>query len=403
MPRLKSILILAIVTIVAVTAGLSLSQDATAQSPPGTATISDDQALSDSITYMMSVPPPSEGTDYVSWLVSDDGSVKLNTGVMERLSDGSIEHVFDRDNARYTGENLIQGYDKVAITEEAAGTDPDEPAGPVVFSRQLSMDAVPHIRAIVGDGSPADTIRTQLAAALQMARTAQSVSSLDDAKDNLEGVVNAIEGASGANYGDIDGNGSVNDPGDGVGILAHAEAVIDSAVAAAGAGAGSNAGKVEASARQAHEAAGMARDEAMIAINSATQVLARLAAGGAAGFLDGALNGTPSSGGANQAYAYAQMMATYNLQVGGFPEPTPAPTAIPAPTAAPAATAIPEPTPTPIPPTPIPPTPIPEPTPIDPVAGDSAVPAAMQLVLVLSVLLLAAGAMFALRGRRDSA
>ena len=156
MPRLKSILILAIVTIVAVTAGLSLSQDATAQSPPGTATISDDQALSDSITYMMSVPPPSEGTDYVSWLVSDDGSVKLNTGVMERLSDGSIEHVFDRDNARYTGENLIQGYDKAAITEEAAGTDPDEPAGSVVFSRQLSMDAVPHIRAIVGDGSPPD-------------------------------------------------------------------------------------------------------------------------------------------------------------------------------------------------------------------------------------------------------
>ena len=126
MPRLKSILILAIVTIVAVTAGLSLSRDAIAQSSPGTATISDDLALSDAITYTMTnVPVPSEGTEYVGWLVSDDGSTKLNTGVMERLADGSITHTFDRDSSRYTGENLIQGYDAVVITEEAAGSDPD--------------------------------------------------------------------------------------------------------------------------------------------------------------------------------------------------------------------------------------------------------------------------------------
>ena len=193
MPRLKSILILAIVTIVAVTAGLSLSQDATAQGSPGTATISDDQALSDSITYTMNVPPPSEGTVLVGWLLSDDGSKKLSTGPMDRLNDGSIMHTFDRDNSRYTGENLIQGYDKVAVTEEAAGTDPDEPGGPVVFSSQLPMGAAEHIRAIVGDGSPADGIKTQLAEALQMARTAQSVSSLADAKNYLEGVVNMIE------------------------------------------------------------------------------------------------------------------------------------------------------------------------------------------------------------------
>ncbi|CAI8025648.1 hypothetical protein GBAR_LOCUS14789 [Geodia barretti] len=300
MPRLKSILILAIVTIVAVTAGLSLSQDATAQGSPGTATISDDQALSDSITYTMNVPPPSEGTEYVGWLLSDDGSVKLSTGPMERLNDGSIMHTFDRDNSRYTGENLIQGYDKVAVTEEAAGTDPSEPGGPVVFSSQIPMGAAEHIRAIVGDGSPADGIRTQLAEALQMARTAQSVSSLADAKNYLEGVVNMIEGSS----ADIDGNGSVNNPAMRTEILHNAEPVIDSAIAAGAAGAG-GAGRVEAGARHAHESAGMARDEAVIAINAATQVLARLAAGGAAGFLDGALTGTPESGGASKAYVAA--------------------------------------------------------------------------------------------------
>lgn len=387
MPRLKSILILAIVTIVAVTAGLSLSRDATAQSSPGTATISDDQALSDAITFMMTVPPPSEGTEYVGWLVSDDGLTRMSVGVMERLGDGSINHVFNRDNSRYTGENLIQGYDAVAVTEEAAGSDPDTPSGPEVYSSELPMDAVPHIRAIVGDGSPANTIRTQLAEALQMARTAERAS-LADVQNHLEGVVNMIEGSEGSNYGDIDGNGSVNDPGDGEGILAHAEMVIDSAIAAAAAGA-SGAGKVEASARHAHESAGMARDEALIAINSTTQVLARLAAGGAAGFLDGALNGTATADGAAQAYVHAQMMATYNLQVGALPTPTPEPTATPEPTPTPNPTAT--------------PTPIPTATPIPPEAGDGSVPAAMQLVLVLSVLLLAAGAMFALRGRRNPA
>ena len=111
---------------------------------------------------------------------------------MDRGADGSIVYTFDRDNGRYTGENLIQGYDKVVITEEAAGTNPDEPAGAAVYSRALPMDAVPHIRAIVGDGSPADALRTQLASAHEMARAAQSVSSMADAQNYLEGVVNLM-------------------------------------------------------------------------------------------------------------------------------------------------------------------------------------------------------------------
>ena len=49
----------------------------------GTAVIADDAALSDSITYTLSnVPVPVSGTAYEGWLVSDDGSVSLSTGVM---------------------------------------------------------------------------------------------------------------------------------------------------------------------------------------------------------------------------------------------------------------------------------------------------------------------------------
>ena len=194
MPRLKSILVLAIVTMVAVSAGMLMAQDAKAQaSPVGAATISDDQASSDALTYTLTnVPAPSAGAEYVGWLISDDDSVKLSTGAMERGDDGSITHVFDSSNPRYTGANLIQGYDKVVITEEAAGSDPDEPTGAAAFSRQLPMGTASSIRALVGEDGSAGHLRTQLTAALDSAKLAQVQDTLENARQHLEAVVEAL-------------------------------------------------------------------------------------------------------------------------------------------------------------------------------------------------------------------
>ncbi|MBI3362549.1 MAG: hypothetical protein HY023_15725 [Chloroflexi bacterium] len=46
---------------------------------------------------------------------------------------------------------------------------------------------------------------------------------------HAEHVVNLIEGKSGPNYGDLDKNGTVFDPSDGVGMLAYARAIQDQA------------------------------------------------------------------------------------------------------------------------------------------------------------------------------
>ena len=79
-------------------------------------------------------------------------------------------------------------------------------------------------------------------------------------------------------------------------------------------------------------------------------------------------------------------MATYTLQAGPLPPPAPKPV----------------PTPTPIPPTPTPvPTPMPTPMPPQSV-GDDSIPTIMNLVFIMSILLLASGAVITLRTRRKS-
>ena len=85
MSRSKFILVLALLFLLAVSATLLAQTPGliSAQTPEGTGTavVFDDQGLSDGIVFTMTgVTAPAEGKEYVGWLVSDDGSKKLNTG-----------------------------------------------------------------------------------------------------------------------------------------------------------------------------------------------------------------------------------------------------------------------------------------------------------------------------------
>ena len=64
-------------------------------------------------------------------------------------------------------------------------------------------------------------------------RDAVDRDSLETARRHAEHVVNLIEGAIGSNYGDLDGDGTVEDPGDGTGMLSY---LFDVGVAASNAG-----------------------------------------------------------------------------------------------------------------------------------------------------------------------
>ena len=345
MSRLRLIALSALMLLAMLPAGPALAQVPTLISVSegaGTAVIWDNMALSDAITYTMTgVPPPGPGREYVGWLVSDDGSVKLNTGAMAVAADGSISHIFDSGNKRYTGENLIFNYDRVVITDEQAGDDPDEPAGPPVFSHQIPPGAIAHIRHLLADWPPGSgvgiltNLKLQLNVALTHANLASApANTLAQIKQHLEHVVNAIEGPNGANYGDLDGNGATQDFGDGIGALVHASdkkhAGFAPSAALADEVVNAHALLVEIDAANAATWAALAVGDAITGISQTNIDVAKIFVARVTGLMEDTLGGVDADasgtidsvvgeGAADLAYVEAQFMATYTLQAGAAP------------------------------------------------------------------------------------
>lgn len=363
----------------------------------GTAIIRDDKAASDAITYEMSnVPAPSDGTELVGWLVSDDGNTRMSTGPMKRNEDGSISYTFDSMSSRYTGEDLIAGYSLLVITEEAVGSDPDTPAGPAVYHHQIPRAVMAHIRHFIS-AWPEDSdfgILTHLQNHLELsrdeARLGIQANALDQVKERAQRALNLLVGEDDENY-----DAAAGDPGDGFGIFGHAS------------DAGQHLGFVEEAAEidltiqlapddpvivrhgkrmritstNSNDFAMLARDRLIqLVLPEGNRDTAVLHLANVEGLLGNALEGLDANGDGtkepiegeaalNEAYRQAQLMATYTLQVGPPPTPTP---------------------------TPLPPTPTPEP----PVTGDTGVSVLPQIALLFAGLMLIGGAFVFVTSRK---
>ena len=404
MTKLKLGIFLAVVSLAALPVALAQAQTPDTEV---TAVIGDDQALSDAITYTITnIPDPSAGTEYVGWLISDDGSIKLSTGPMT-VDGGNIDHTFDSTSKRYSGFNLIHLFNKVAITEEAAGTDPDGPGGPVVFHHEIAPEAMVHIRNLLSsspdgtEGGILNQLKGQLDIAIAHAALAGDADELDHIKGHVQHVINVIEGSGGPNY-----DASGGDPGDSMGILKHIQDSRDQAqmaVAAApddGAIAGA-AALVEATSANTDDWVNRAVTESLRLQDHEEKRLARLVLASVAGLLNSSRNGLDENidgmiasiageGATAQTYVGAQRMATYTLISGPFPvPPTPTPEATPTPTE-------------------IPSTPTPEPTPVIglfpvvlPIVGDPWVAVVAKLALIAGLVLLISGGLVVARTRRS--
>ena len=366
------IILMALVLLVAVPVGTAVAQ---AFEGEGTAVIWDDAALSDAITFTMTgVTSPAAGTAYEGWLVSDDGTVKLSTGIITVAADGSVDDTFDSSSEGNTGQNLIHNYDKVLITVEPVPDSDPGPSGVVAFSAQIPAATMAHIRHLLTDW-PEGTgvgiltnLQTNLEGAIFHANLAKNSDTLDAKIPQTHHVINAIEGDGGANYdiafGDL--------AGDSIGVLRHAADRSHAGFAAStdvdDAALAAQAALVEASGANASAAAGLARDQALKVLTSNLS-LANIFLGPGANtvltLLDTALNGIEGGdGGAKQAYVDAQLMATYVLEAG-------------------AATTVVAPPPETV--------------------GDPTIPLLAQIVLITSVIFLGAGGLLALKGRRSRA
>ena len=217
-----------LVSLIALATALTFASIVLAESG-GSGNVADSAAASDSITVSVTGLIP--GGSYAVALVSDDGSTTLALGSVttDASGDGTLTYV-DSD-----GMNLIGGYATLNVTDGD---------GKVVATNTLPAGSVAHIRHVMSGWGPSPDglglgqgAVTQAGVALahaNLAKTAADAGDLAGAKQHAEHIVNIIEGSEGTNFGDLDGDGATQNPGDGFGLIPYADGASSHAGFAAG-------------------------------------------------------------------------------------------------------------------------------------------------------------------------
>jgi len=186
----------------------------------------DGSAEADQITFSSrSLPPPPEGSQYEAWLLEDDNEHRISLGVIQ----------FDSNNAASltyvdsTGRNLLKSYHGVEITIEPKPDNSPNPSNDVAFSAFLPSDGYSHVRHLLSafSSTPNQTpyIRGLRADTTLVKALSQDMLSALEAGDGTtmrlkaEEMLNIILGDQSPDYKDWNGNGNIDDPGDGYGLL----------------------------------------------------------------------------------------------------------------------------------------------------------------------------------------
>lgn len=171
------------------------------------------------------LPIAADGHVYAAWLASNEGSLPLGP---LRFSGGVANLLYISP----TQDNLLGRYDRVYITdvpESLATTSVTN----VVLAGKLPEQALGPIRQIL---FTSDVTPSRLGFALglrqesdEVFRHAQFLRDAFDAGDfylqrvHAEHVVNIIEGVQGEHFGDLRGDGKIQNPGDGYGLLSNGD------------------------------------------------------------------------------------------------------------------------------------------------------------------------------------
>jgi serine/threonine-protein kinase len=194
--------------------------------PVGLLRFQDGTAPADGVTISttgMTLPP--EGNQYEAWLIADDGEQRVSLGVIDFAAEGTGSLNFI-DNE---GRNLLGIYHAMEITVEPNPDNSPNPSNTIAFSALLPEEGLIHVRHLLVSfaaapnkiglvrGLDADTrLVNDLAEAML-----RSFESGDEADVRLqaESMLNIIVGSQSEEHKDWNGNGTVEDPGDGFGLL----------------------------------------------------------------------------------------------------------------------------------------------------------------------------------------
>jgi hypothetical protein len=190
----------------------------------------DGTALADQVTIStsgMEAPPP--GSRYEAWLIQDDGEQRISIGVitLDPQNQGSLAFVAN------DGQNLLGKYRALEIT-----TEPDPDPSPnsstdVAFSASLPTDGLAHVRhLLVSFGATPGQVGFVHGlddGTLLLNESARGMLAAFEARDeaaldlHAERMLNLIVGNQSEEYRDWNGDGAVDDPGDGYGLLLNGE------------------------------------------------------------------------------------------------------------------------------------------------------------------------------------
>jgi hypothetical protein len=309
-----------------------------AQVGKGTVLLRDNVALGDRALITLSGwSAPVGGRVYVGWFVTGDGKTRVNIGRIDLDLGGNALVLYDDPNAG----NILSKFATFSITEEVSVAI-DAPKGKLIASWTIPSSGLVHIRHLLSslESNPngkgiAVGLREQTGLALEHARLALTQAQLGDlagAKGHSEQVVNIIEGKGGPNFGDVNRDGTVQNPGDGRGVLGYAQDAATHAKLAREAAPRdpnieAHVAQVADSAKRVEELAVVARGMALRVISTDATSAAVLYLVNAVSQLDAAFNGkdvngngviesTSTEGGAVQAYDEAQRMGAWSLTFG---------------------------------------------------------------------------------------
>ena len=198
--------------------------------PVGLLRFQDGTAPADKVTLSTSsMPLPPEGNQYEVWLIQDDAEQRISIGTIafDAENRGSLSFV---DGG---GRNLIGTYSALEITVEPSDGNPNSsnnvafavrlPAGGLTHVRHLlsSFDATPNqigfIRGLDANTRLLTDLSAQMLTAFETGNEAELLL-------QAERMLNLVVGnRSISDYKDWNGNGAIDDPGDGYGLLQNGE------------------------------------------------------------------------------------------------------------------------------------------------------------------------------------
>lgn len=310
--------------------------------PAGTAAFRDAAGRSDQVVVSLQVDsPPPAGQALVAFLTTLDGSATQSVGELKLDGSGVASGSFTAPD----GANLAARFNRFVISQAPAGSNPAAPEGQPLFEGVLPAQASQYLGQLLasGPGLPAQQgyvtgVRLQtdeLARHAAFVADAQAAGDLDGVKRHAEHVYNLVAGSRDAKFGDLNGDGRSQNPGDGFGLLQNGDqagyikATIDAATAAKGAADASDSVRAHSEhvlicSQNMQQWAGEARDLSLQLTQAGDAAAAKQSADRLAALSqwlqrgddangDGEIAPIPGEGGGLVAYEHAQFMSGFGL------------------------------------------------------------------------------------------